>query len=108
MSYRLHVLAVAHNDVLETAAFIERDSPDAALRFLDSIEDTLAKILAHPRTCPFFANQAGPIEGLRRCSVIGFPALSVFYRIDGGVVYVVRVFHGARDLPAVLSDQPDS
>ncbi len=41
---------------------------------------------------------------MRRCTVVGFRNHLVFYGIEGDVVEVVRILHGARDIPVVLID----
>jgi plasmid stabilization system protein ParE len=37
------------------------------------------------------------------CAVRGFPNHLIFYREHAGLLEVVRIVHGARDLPRVLA-----
>ncbi len=48
------------------------------------------------------------IVGLRRWSVTGFPNHLILYREWNGVLEVVRVVHGARNLVELLAnDEPE-
>jgi len=49
--------------------------------------------LAHPR-----------LNDLRKRSVKGFDSYLVFYRIDADMVEIIRVLHGARDIPSLLAE----
>jgi plasmid stabilization system protein ParE len=46
----------------------------------------------------------GGAQDLRKCSVDGFADILVFYRVDADMVEVIRVLHGARDLPSILRE----
>ena len=41
---------------------------------------------------------------MRKLAVAGFHKYLVFYRIVGGVVRILRVIHGSRNLSAILKD----
>ncbi|MGH6931050.1 MAG: type II toxin-antitoxin system RelE/ParE family toxin [Dongiaceae bacterium] len=72
---------------------IARDDPKAADRMFDRLESRCSELAAHPRlgrTRPDIAVGA-------RCLVVE-PYL-ILYRILGGDVEIVRVVHGARNLP---------
>jgi len=72
-----------------------------ALRFVDEVERALAEIAAHPAAgSPRYAH-ALDLPGLRFRRLRRFPHL-VFYLDGAGGPAVLRVLHGARDIPASL------
>jgi plasmid stabilization system protein ParE len=52
MSYGLRILPAADADVDDIADYITRDSTDASLRFLDSVDETYRQISEHPERWP--------------------------------------------------------
>ena|SRR5947207_1442670 len=103
MSYGLRIRPAADHDVDDQAAYIVRDSIRQAMRFYDAVLATYKMILEAPRRWPLYGFELPPLCDLRKRSVLGFPKHLVFYRIDADMVEVVRVIHGARDLPCVLA-----
>jgi toxin ParE1/3/4 len=106
MKYRLRVYPAADADVDDAALFIAQDNLNAALRFYDAVEKTLIQIRAHPLRWPLYELDYPRLATLRKCAVSGFRNYLIFYLIDYDIVEVIRVLHGARDIPAVLLDQP--
>src|SRR5258708_3482572 len=104
MSRRLCVLPSADADVDAAAGYIAMDSVDAATRFLDAVDETYRDLRDHPRRWPVYGLSDPRLKDVRKRAVIGFRNYLVFYRAKGSVVEVIRVLHGARDLPSVLSD----
>lgn len=102
MKFRLSVFPAAESDVDAAAQFIARDNLDAALRFYDSVESTYRQIRDHPTRWPRYELDDPRLANLARCSVVKFPKYLVFYRVEGPQVEVIRVLHGARDIPAIL------
>jgi toxin ParE1/3/4 len=99
---RILVHDKAREDVEEIAAYIMRDSLEAALRFCDAAEAAFSFLSlmpgAGPRIEPEIANAPNlsfwPIKRFRNYLVIYLP-------IESGVE-IVRVIHGARDMHRVL------
>jgi toxin ParE1/3/4 len=94
----------AETDLAGIARHIATDNPRAASRFLEGFEracELLATMpeLGHPRT---FAHP--DLECLRSFPIKGFEKYLVFYRVAPPVLEVVRVLHGARDLPALFGE----
>ncbi|HEX5242757.1 MAG TPA: type II toxin-antitoxin system RelE/ParE family toxin [Tepidisphaeraceae bacterium] len=106
MKYTLRIMPAADTDVDQAAAYIAEDSLDSALRFYDAVGVTFRELREHPERWPLFELSNPRLEGLRKRAVIGFHRYIVFYRIEGRIVRVVRVLHGARDLQCILSDNP--
>lgn len=92
------LLALA--DVEESALHIGEQDPAAAFRFLDALDETLRVLARNPRmgSPREFENEA--LAGVRCFPVHGFSKHLVFYRPRDGVIEVLRVLHGARDLGA--------
>ncbi|HEY2587691.1 MAG TPA: type II toxin-antitoxin system RelE/ParE family toxin [Tepidisphaeraceae bacterium] len=102
MTFGLRVRPAADTDVDEIAAYIARDSVEQALRFYDAVNATYKMILEAPHRWPLYGLTHSRLKEIRKRAVAGFPNHLVFYRIDADMVEIVRVLHGARDLPSVL------
>ena len=105
MRFSLRILPAADADLDEAALYIARDSEEQALRLYDSADATFRLIREHPERWPVYELDHPRLRGIRRCSIVGFRNHLVFYRIDGAVVEVIRILHGARDIMAILSDR---
>ncbi len=77
----------------EQAAYIARDNPGAAARTVDRIVTSVEGLGAHPG-----AGRPERVPGTRELVVGGTPYL-VPYRVRGGRVEILRVFHGATKWP---------
>jgi toxin ParE1/3/4 len=106
MTYGLRILPLADDDVDEIASFIARDSTEHALRFYDSINATCQLIIETPLRWAPYGFTHPKLRDVRKRAVLGFDRYLVFYRIDADMVEIVRVIHGARDIPSLLDDSP--
>ena len=79
-----------------------RTAVEQALRFYDQITATYEMILEAPTRWPLYGLTDMRLKDLRKRSVLKFPNHLVFYRIDADMVEIVRVLHGAQDIPTVL------
>jgi toxin ParE1/3/4 len=104
MTYGLRILPAADADVDEAGAFIAQDNLDAALRFYDAVEKTYREIREHPKRWARYELNHPRLQELRKRSVIGFNKYLIFYRIDADMVEIIRVLHGARDIPPALAE----
>lgn len=100
---RSRVQPIAQEDVDAAAAFIANRNFAAGARFLDAFRITVARIEEHPRLGRSVPLPHPAIE-VRSVPVAGFRTWRVFYHIHAGVVVVIRVLHGARDIGAFLAD----
>lgn len=91
---RIIVDADAEADLDAIAAYIERESPHAALRVLDRLRATFEKI-AHMPT-----GREGRMDGTLERPVRGLPYVIAFDLPDPNTLRVLRVIHGARDWPS--------
>ena len=87
----------AREDLTCLRAYIARDNPAAArrmaLRVIEAVETVLP---ANPA-----AGRPGRVPGTRELVVTGTPCI-VPYRLRGGAVEVLRVYHGAQRWPEVF------
>jgi toxin ParE1/3/4 len=106
MSRALRILPAADADVDAAAAYIAQDNLDAALRFYDAVDQTYRQLRDYPKRWPRYEIDHPRLAGLRKHVVTGFRNYLVFYRFDDRDVEVIRVLHGARDIPAMLRADP--
>ncbi|MBX3388564.1 MAG: type II toxin-antitoxin system RelE/ParE family toxin [Phycisphaeraceae bacterium] len=92
----------AERDVESHAMFLALDSHEAAARFLERVDSTIELLRERPEL-GHVRRDLFPVEvaELRLLAVEGFPKHLVVYRIREENLYVVRVLHGSRDLPAM-------
>src|SRR3954464_4316499 len=98
----LHFTPAAERDIDRIAAFIARDSPDSAARFLPSVRATAESLLdfsQRGRTRPF---RRSALSRTRSLAVRGFPRHLIFYRAAGDILRVVRVLPGVIDLDQIF------
>lgn len=100
---------LALRDVDELLAFLAKESPGAAGRFAVALEGAGLRIASFPRLGHPVGSRIPAVAGLRTWPVPGFPAILVLYAVPGRAISVVRVVHGARDLPGLFepAESPD-
>ncbi len=95
---------LAEEDLTEAYLFIGGDSPAAAERLLDAVDVASRFLLENPSAGRRRAFRSSRAHGIRSWAVKGFQAWLIFYRAVGEDVEVVRLIHGARDIPRLLED----
>lgn len=95
----------ARQDIIESALYLAKDNPDAARRFLEAVEATVATIAAMPGMGAPRAYKHPSLQGLRSLPVRGFDKHLIFYRPLEPGIEIVRVLHGARDLGSILEGE---
>ncbi len=94
----------AERDIEECFVYIGSGNLDAALRFLDAIEDSLETISENPLIgSPREFYNIGD-KNLRMWLVTGFENYEIFYLVEDEIIDVVRVLHSARDLEGIFGD----
>ncbi len=81
----------ARTQFLRGLAFIKRDKPSAALRLRKRAETVLRRLESHPES----GRRIPELPELPHREVIVKP-YRFFYRVEGDVVWVVAVWHGAQ------------
>ena len=104
MKYILTLLPRAGEDIDEAALFLAEDSLRVALRFYDNVQKTLTVIAEHPTRFPLYPLPHPRLEQIRKSSVIGFKNHLIFYHITQNRIEIIRILHGARDIPSILSE----
>jgi len=105
-SLRLRILPAATRAVAEQAAYYKAKSgPSLAQRWRSSVNEAVRSLRNLPdRGSP--ANFTLPTLGnIRTLHIDGFPKHLIFYRFDSeaGIVAIITVVHGARDLETILA-----
>lgn len=100
---RIEVSRRADADIDEIAAYLVDEADDVvALRFLSALEDAWERIVEHPSSGARVLSDNAAVAELRYRQVRGFEDYLVFYATKVDLVLIVRVLHGARDLPPVV------
>lgn len=93
---RLVILPAARADLIEIGDFIAQDNPGRALSFLAEIEAKMRQAAERPESFPARDDVR---EGLRSAR---HGRYLIFFLNRGEEVQIIRVLHGARDLPRVF------
>ena len=98
---------LANQDIDEAIEYyLSEGSEQAALGFIDALEEAYAHIGRHPGTgSPRYALELG-LPGLRSWPVKHYPHL-VFYVERDDHIDVWRVLHGQRDIPAWMRESDE-
>jgi toxin ParE1/3/4 len=108
MSARLVWSALAEGDILDAYLHLGLDSPDAAERLLDALNEAVTFILENPAAGSPRASSSARTQGTRFWALRAFPNYLVFYKADArGAVEIVRFLHGARNLSRLLGEDPE-
>jgi toxin ParE1/3/4 len=93
---RLTITESARADLQEIRAYIAKDNPAAALRVVERLRTQARKLAQTPGI--------GRRREDLRPDLFSFPVGRhvLFYRPQAGGIVLVRVLHGARDLPALF------
>lgn len=96
--------AQARRDIEDAIAYyLAEGSEQAAMEFVDAIEQSFTHIGRHPATgSPRYAHELN-LPGLRCWPLKRYPYL-VFYVERGDHVDVWRILHGQRDIPAWMQE----
>ncbi|HEY1110340.1 MAG TPA: type II toxin-antitoxin system RelE/ParE family toxin [Opitutaceae bacterium] len=84
---------------------IAHDNPDAATRVIEAVYETCLTISAHPHTGRARKFKNPRLRGIRSIPVAGFNNYLIFYRPVREGVQIHHVYHGARDLDALLGEK---
>jgi len=104
MTARIIRSEAAFRDLDEQAKFIQRDSPNAAIRFLAASEASFRLLADMPELGERQDFGRKEFAGLRAWPVRGFENYLVFYRPIESGIEVLRVLHAARDIAALFDE----
>lgn len=100
----------AQEDIYEQYSFYfaDRDSESLAQRFLSAIDVAIHEICRDPGIGSPRYEIHPSLQGLRSWQVKGFPATRIYYLVLPGVIRIVRVLHGRRNVATMLMETDDS
>jgi toxin ParE1/3/4 len=93
---RVRITPLAERDLEDIWFFIAQDDPAAADRLLDLLEEKYKVLADNPHMGPARPDIAKEL----RYHPVG--SYLLLYRIISGGIELVRVVHGARDLPSLF------
>jgi len=100
--FRLAPLARRDLDALWDYIGIEKDSPAAAFRLVETLYEKFELLAANPLMGQYREDLADLIKDIRSFSVGNYV---IYYQPAPNGVRIGRVIHGARDVRTVLQDQ---
>jgi toxin ParE1/3/4 len=104
----IRITPKADNDIDKCCAWIRKDNPIAALRFLDAVELTCSNLSQMPGIGSRRYAEISPMRGVRMIGIKGFENYLLFYLEREASVDIIRLLHGARDIPGALqSEEPE-
>ncbi|MBK9170791.1 MAG: type II toxin-antitoxin system RelE/ParE family toxin [Bryobacterales bacterium] len=95
----------ARDDILrQYRYYLLEDALDAATRFLEAVDNSISLCKMPEMGAPrAFKNPI--LAGLRSWPVKDFEDMRIYYVIQKGVLRVVRVLHGKRDIKTILETE---
>jgi plasmid stabilization system protein ParE len=101
---RIEIFPRAEADIIRQFRFylVEQDEPQTAMRFRDAVRECLEHLKPYPHIGSVCH---GSIKGLRSWPVKGFEAIRIYYLEVPGVLRVVRILHGKRNVRRILKQE---
>ena len=96
--------SVAEEDLSAAYLHIGAESPEAAERLLDAVESTVRFLLETPLAGRLREFRSARAQDVRSWPVRDFSSYLIFYRPVAEDIEVIRLLHGARDLPLLLDE----
>lgn len=100
----VRVRPCASTDIDLLTDYIANNNPGAGMRFLDAVQKNFDLIGDQPGIGSLRYAHLPMLKGLRVCGVFGFKNFLVFYIERPSYIDVLRVLHGARDIPVALME----
>lgn len=98
MPRRIELSRTALADFDAIYDYIARDNPSAAARVLRSLDHSIQLLVEQPRLGKAFHHHRLKLRILTHDDYL------VFYRERPGVIEIVRVIHGSRNIPDILDE----
>ncbi|MEF2253041.1 type II toxin-antitoxin system RelE/ParE family toxin [Ralstonia solanacearum] len=98
---RLAITPLAEQDLESIADYIAQDNPARAFTFVRDLRGQCERLVLNP---PGYRLRPELGDGMRSCT---YGRYVIFFVATPDEVIVIRILHGARDLPAVFHpDEP--
>jgi plasmid stabilization system protein ParE len=91
--YRVKITPAAERDIEDIWFYIAEDSPEKATAFILALEEQTKTLESLPERCPLIPENEYLNRGYRHLLHSSYRTI---FRVDGRIVYVLRVIHGAR------------
>jgi toxin ParE1/3/4 len=85
--------------------FIAQHNPDAAAHFIDAAYETFLTLATNPGIGRLRQFRSPRLRDVRSWRISGFENYLVFYRGVADGIQVNHVYHGSRDIEALLGEQ---
>lgn len=105
MKKTLRVEPRADRDLTDHATYLAEHSLDLAIRFLAAAQATVDELLRMPEMGSPRDFKNPRLTGIRQWPIKSFGKYLVFYRPIEEGISVVRVLHGARNIPGLLTEE---
>ena len=103
MTYTLFQRESARRDILTIVDHISNDNTAAAAAVYDAYEHSLKLLKVTPDMGRPYQSADPRLSHIRVCPIHRFRSYLIFYRHIGQIVEVLHIWHGARDIPALLA-----
>lgn len=100
LPYRIRPLA--DRDLQSHVEYLRERDPVAARRFVGAVFGAFDRIAENPHIGPLREFDSPGLSGVRLWPVPAFERWLIFYTPTDTSVQIVRILHGARDIPAVV------
>lgn len=97
--YQIRLLRIAEEDLTEIISFIAADNPIAANAIADKIEKNIELLSGNPMLGRIPRDEDIKNLGYRYIIVQNY---IVFYTIEGRIIFIHRILHGARNYRTLL------
>jgi len=97
--YRLLLFPSAKQDLQDIVDYVNKLSPDAALKLYDEIVEGIGSLSQMPMRCPLMKSPVLRAKGYRALIVHNY---LVFYVVNGNQVEIRRILYGRRQYEFLL------
>ena len=94
--------ALAEVDLLDHLDYIAADNPEAALGFVAAVAKACERLVEMPSIGRIREFNNARLTGIRSWPVPGFSKYLIFYQVSKDQIRVLRILHGARDIPTLF------
>jgi toxin ParE1/3/4 len=106
MSKNVHRRLKARQDLVDIFRYYASEAGfRVAQRFFAQAEDTFSRLASMPGMGTCYEHDHAALAGLRYFPLSRFRNYVVFYRPVADGIEIVRVLHGARDVPGILTEE---
>jgi len=105
MTLTHYILDDADQDLSEIADYFDEHCEGVSLRFRERFQETVKRLCRSPNIGERCQFRNPRTQGMRMWLVSGFSNYLIFYRVQGSMLQILRVIHGARDYAAMFNEE---